>query len=163
MPAQTVIDSLEFARTGQQLGGTLPIAGLTRLADSVFDAGGEIRYELTGLRDARLRPALALVVSGVLRLRCQRCLGELDYRLEIRNVLLLGTEEEAGRLDEEGADWIEVNPQLDVAALVEDEIILSLPYSPRHEGYECRHGAPEAVEAAQSAFAKLAALKRSDR
>src|SRR5690606_26500975 len=91
MPAQTVIDSLEFARTGQQLGGTLPIAGLTRLADSVFDAGGEIRYELTGLRDARLRPALALVVSGVLRLRCQRCLGELDYRLEIRNVLLLGT------------------------------------------------------------------------
>ena len=162
MPAQTVIDSLEFARTGQALAGELPIAGLARLRESLYDPAGAIRFEVKGARDARMRPALAIDVSGVLHLQCQRCLGMLEYPLRLSNTLLLGSPEDGGRLDEEDAEWIEASDALDVAALIEDEILLGLPYSPRHEEGRCRQDAAAAAHKPEpSAFAKLAALKRN--
>ncbi len=43
MSARVVIDSVEFARAGQRLSGVAPVGELARLADSLFDAGGELR------------------------------------------------------------------------------------------------------------------------
>ena len=51
--AQTVIDSLEFARTGQTLRGSLPLLGLARLKDSLADALGTVEFEVRGGEDAR--------------------------------------------------------------------------------------------------------------
>ena len=161
MPAQTVIDSLEFARSGQRLVGELPIASLVRLTESLFDATGDVRFELSGTRDARSRPALVVEISGMLRLRCQRCLGSLDYPLRLSNTVLLGGPEEVSGLEEEDAEWVAASSELDVAMLIEDEIILSLPYSPRHEEGRCRQDAGAAAKSESSAFAKLAALKRN--
>ena len=46
--------------------------------------------------------------------------------------------------------------------LVEDEIILSLPYAPRHEEGACRHsGLAAGGNPADAVFAKLAALRRN--
>jgi uncharacterized protein len=63
--------------------------------------------------------------------------------------------------DPEGPDMIEASAALDVAALVEDEVLLSLPLAPRHpEGMcESRVGQEEGAER-PSAFAQLAALKQ---
>ena len=67
----------------------------------------------------------------------------------------------AGELDDEDIEWIEASRELDVATLVEDEILLGLPYAPRHEDGACGPlGTAVAEGAAASAFAKLAALKR---
>jgi len=159
----SVIDSLEFARTGQTLRGSLPLSGLARLQDSLHDTLGQVDFLLKGGSDARGRPTLTLDISGTLHLQCQRCLGLLDYPLRLANtVLLVGQGEvESGRLDDEEAEWIVASAELDVAGLIEDEIILSLPYSPRHEEGRCGHGAGAARdEGAASAFAKLAALKK---
>jgi uncharacterized protein len=159
MPAQTVIDSLEFAQTGQTLSGGVPIPGLARLKDSLFDEQGEVRFELKGKHDARGRPALALEVRGVLHLQCQRCLGKLEHPLFVSNTLLLAGSG-ARDFEEEEVDWIEASSELDVAALVEDEIILSLPYSPRHPDGTCRQEGEATTRSAITAFEKLAALKR---
>jgi len=163
MPAQTVIDSLEFARTGQLLGGSLPVSGLLRLKDRLFDDLGEVRFEVKGVHDARRRPVLVLEVSGVLHLQCQRCLGLLDFPLRLSSTLLLaGTTDEGSGFEEEDAEWVEASTELDVAGLIEDEIILSLPYSPRHENGVCgQSGEQNAGKAGTTTFAKLAALKRS--
>jgi len=160
MPAQTVIDSLEFARTGQFLSGSLPIPGLARLRDSLHDESGEVRFEVRGALDARSRPVLVLEIRGMLHLRCQRCLGLLEYPLWVSNTLLLAGQG-AAELEDEEAEAIEASSELDVGGLVEDEIILGLPYSPRHEEGACRQaeGAPTG-RAASAAFEKLAALKR---
>jgi uncharacterized protein len=160
MPAQTVIDSLEFARTGQTLSGGVPIPGLTRLKESLYDELGEVRFEVKGAQDARSRPVLALEIRGVLHLRCQRCLGLLEHPLRVSSTLLLAGPG-AGDFEEEEAEWIEASNELDVGALVEDEIILSLPYSPRHEEGACSQAASaQTARAAVTAFEKLAALKR---
>lgn len=162
-PAQTVIDSLEFARTEQTLRGGLPISGLARLQDSLHDALGQVDFVLRGGSDARGRPMLALDISGALHLQCQRCLGRLDYPLRLANTVLLVTrgEAESGKFDDEDIEWIAASAELDVAGLIEDEIILSLPYAPRHDEGRCGHGPGAARdEAPVSAFARLATLKK---
>lgn len=162
---QTVIDSLEFARTGQTLRGSLPLPGLTRLKKSLVDALGVIEFEVKGGHDARRRPVLMLAIHGLLHVQCQRCLGALEHPLQVLNTLLLVTagESAAGDLDEEDAEWIEASGNLDVATLVEDEILLSLPFAPRHEEGSCSHVSSEAADgAAASAFAKLAVLKQNN-
>ncbi|MGH8700078.1 MAG: YceD family protein [Burkholderiales bacterium] len=160
---QTVIDSLEFARAGQALRGSLPLAGLTRLKDCLADAHGTVEFEVKGGHDARLRPILTVAIHGMLHLQCQRCLEALDHPLQALNTFLLvvAGAAAAGELDDEDIEWIEASRELDVAALVEDEILLGLPYAPRHEEGACRpFGTVVADSAAASAFAKLAALKR---
>jgi uncharacterized protein len=158
--AQAVIDSLEFVRTGQCLTGQLAVSALRRLQDCLFDGLGEIRYEVRGGHDARRRPVLTLELSGVLHLRCQRCLGPLQYAVELSNTLLLVG---GGESDDEEMESIEANSALDVAGLVEEEILLSLPYSPRHGEGQCPSRQRAAADEKQgTAFAKLAALKRND-
>lgn len=62
----------------------------------------------------------------------QHCLGELVHLLDLQTVILL-VENELFRLDEtETVDGFLAVSDLDVLALIEDEIILSLPISPRH-------------------------------
>jgi uncharacterized protein len=162
MSAQAVIDGLEFARGGQTLRGSLAVPALSRLRESLADDAGVVEFVVTGARDARRRPVLTVEISGMLHLRCQRCLGPLEYWLRLHSTLLLASAVEVatGDLDEEDAEWIEASGALEVASLVEDEIILGLPYAPRHDEGLCRQGGHEADRAPpDAALARLAALK----
>ena len=162
--SRTVIDSLEFARAGETLRGSLPVSGLTRLADSLYDNLGLLDFMVQGGHDARHRPTVTLEVGGMLHLRCQRCLGQLDFPVKIGSTLVIAsaTEAAASGLDDEEGEWIEPSAQLDIGDLVEEEIILALPYSPLHVEDACPEGGQQAApDAGGSAFAKLAALRRN--
>lgn len=140
MSAQAVIDSLEFARAEQGLQGNLPVSGLARLQDCLYDSAGSVEFELAGGRDAEQRPILSLNIKGLLHLRCQRCLGRLDYPLQLSNTLLLvrrGENLADAVADPDAPDYIEASTELDVAGLIEDEILLCLPLAPRHAQGEC--------------------------
>src|SRR5262245_59197962 len=166
MSAQTVVDSLEFARTEQILRGSLPVVSLQRLHDDFYDTQGLVDFVVQGGQDARHRPTLTLEVSAVLHLKCQRCLGCLDHLLRLGTTLLLASTADAAAagLDKEDDEWIEPSLELDIASLVEDEIILSLPYSPRHAEGQCRLILDSLSEDEhRSAFAKLATLKRNSK
>src|SRR5262245_33883905 len=112
MSAQTVIDSLEFARTEQTLRGSLPVSGLTRLREELYDTLGLVEFVAQGGHDFRRRPTLGLEVSGVLHLKCQRCLGHLEHPLHLASTLLLAA---PGTPDQEEGEWIEASAELDVA------------------------------------------------
>jgi uncharacterized protein len=162
---RTVIDGLEFARTEQELRGQLPLAQMTRLQDGLYDAGGTVDFVLIGGCDhQKQRPILRLEIFGSLQLLCQRCLGRLDYPLQIVNSLWLLRQDEAApkEADEpEALDCLVAQAAMDVATLIEDEILLSLPQSPRHPDGACSAmggAAQSRVEA--SPFARLAALKK---
>ena len=158
-----VIDGLEFARSGQQLRGSLPMRDLKRLEDLLHDASGSLDYELKGTRDARNRPQLALKVVGRLHLQCQRCLGLLDHSVDLVNTLLVVPRDaqcDESMEDPETPDVVEDTPELAVAGLIEDEVLLSLPFAPRHPEGECasrfqQHDRGES----KSVFAELASLK----
>ena len=161
MSARAVIDSLEFARTAQHLRGTVPIVDLARLADSLFDAGGELTYELTGGHDDRQRPRVQLAVAGSINLTCQRCLGSLAYTVTVQTSLLVLTEQagdETADLDD--LDGIPAHAHTDVWSIVEDEILLAIPLSPRHAEGQRSQAVKAAANSTASPFSVLARLKQ---
>ena len=67
---------------------------------------------------------------------CQRCLGRLDWPVDqATEVLLAGDERELAALDDASeGEVILADGPLDPAELVEDELVLTLPFAPLHEG-----------------------------
>ncbi|MCL1825186.1 MAG: YceD family protein [Betaproteobacteria bacterium] len=163
--APRIIDVFRFAASSGALKGEVPVARLTRLSDRLADDEGMVCWQLSGSLDAEGKPRLDLVTDGRLVLRCQRCLGGLDWNLAIRATLLpvrVGQDLPDDELENDEVDAVEVDGdgQFDVLSLVEDEIILALPIAPRHP--DC--GMPEAAGAngcvcGQLPFAALAGLR----
>lgn len=161
MSARTVIDGLEFAHGGKELRGDVPVVALVRLADSVYDCSGELHYTLVGHIDGRQRPGLRLGVAGAISLRCQRCLGNLPYQVNVNTtLLLLGNGGGSDTAEIEDLDAVAADAEMDVWSLVEDEVLLALPIAPRHLEGDCGLGAGADRARAASPFAMLADLKQ---
>lgn len=160
-----VIDSLEFARRHGTLSGRLQLGTLPRLAEVLFDASGSLEYEVSG-EAAGGEAFLSVKLDGQLLLTCQRCLGALEFRLSVRNRMMLiepgspwPDDGQVGGLEDEACDAIEASRELDLAPLLEEEVLLALPIAPRHERCEPPVAATASKEA--SPFAQLARLKRN--
>lgn len=136
MSQRIVINSLAFAREADVLQGDLPIASLTRVLDCLTDSVGHLSYRIEGRVAPRNRSQMLLQVDGVLSLCCQRCLEGVEYPFELCSLLEIVdnegdlTQEE---LEDDSRDFLLAQEELDVAALIEDEILLALPTVPRHE------------------------------
>ncbi len=164
MSEQIVIDSLKFTRSAEVLRGKIATENLHRLRDYLFSADGVIEYELSGTVDPEGKLLLRLAISGKLYLKCQRCLGELAHDVDlVSDLLLIEDEKEFPGITEENdaVDCILAETEMDVLALLEEEIILKLPISPRHESGACSVTGNAGDEVARSVFARLAALKKS--
>ncbi len=162
MSQQIVIDSLSFAREGKSLQGELPVAGLKRLHDLLAEIAGVVAYRLSGRMSRQGKPQLLLEVVGEVPVVCQRCLGRFDYPLSIVSTLEL-IADEAGltqdELEDDTRDYLVAQKEMDVAALVEDEIILALPPAPRHD--DCALPDSSSRGTKVSPFAALAAMKKA--
>ena len=136
MPQRIVIDSLVFVREASSLQGKLLIADLTRILDKLVDSTVYISFQVMGRFSPRNRPQLLLQLHGVLSVCCQRCLEGIDYPLEVSSVLELVDDDEdltQEEIEDDSLDFLPAQEELDVVALIEDEIILDLPSAPRHE------------------------------
>lgn len=160
-----VIDSLEFAQRDGVLSGHLRLNALPRLAEVLFDTTGDLAYEVLG-ETAGERAFLVLMLAGLLRLTCQRCLGAMEFALNVRNRVMLvepgspwPDDDQVGGLVDEACDAIEALHELDLVPLMEEEILLGLPIAPRHE--HCEPPATGAASVATTPFAQLARLKRN--
>jgi len=136
MSQRIVIDSLGFAREARSLQGELPIDNLTRTLDMLAGSVGYLTYRVEGRTGGRNRPQLLLQIDGVLSVCCQRCLEGIDYPLKVRSVLeFVGDEEDLTQeeIEDDSRDFLPAQNEIDVVALIEDEVILNLPPAPRHE------------------------------
>jgi len=157
---EILIYSLEFAREGRRLAGNFPIPSLGRLTDLLADDNGSVSWVVSGECDVDHKDFLVIEVVGELRLKCQRCLGALQYRLKIRSRLQLvpqGASWPDEGLEDDRVDPIEALDKQSVLALVEDEVLLSLPVAPRHES--CVMPRYDDGSGVVSPFATLANLK----
>ena len=136
MSQRIVINSLAFARENGSLQGELPIVGLTRVLDILADSAGCLSYLLEGRVGASSRPQLLLQLDGMLSVCCQRCLEGINYPVKVRSVLEFVDDEDdltQEEVEDDSKDFLPAQSEIDVVALIEDEIILSLPSAPRHE------------------------------
>jgi len=152
------IDGLQFARSGGVRAGALAADGLSRLTESGASPRN-IEFRIEGGRDPSGFSVLRIAVTGSLTLTCQRCLGLLELSLATDTTLRLVKSQKEIELAEDEVDRVLASRSMDVAQLVEDEILLALPMVPRHE--QC--GGEASVQGkggAVSPFEALAALKR---
>lgn len=155
------IDSLDFARRGGELSGDVPVAELPRMTDLLADSEGKISYVVRGLTGKDGNPQLELILDGQCDLRCQRCLNALSYPVKLVSKLRLVTEGEVENTDieDDEVDNIPAEKHLDVLALLEEELLLSLPIAPKHGLGECQI-AVEGLSRSNNPFAVLAGLKK---
>jgi uncharacterized protein len=141
-----LIDGYAFAAARGEHHGACAVSAFGRLQDLLHSPEGELEYSVRGSADEFGRPALRVQVKGVLRLACQRCLGALAFPLGVDSTLVLARSEaeiEAQPVEPDGPDRIVGSRDMALGALLEDEILLAIPFAPRHEqcsGAEDRKG-----------------------
>ncbi len=164
MSARIVIDALDFVRNTRTHHGKIKLDGFVRLQDYLSDSQGKLEYKVSGTLDKNGKPIIQVTIKGTINLHCQRCLDGLAHVLDIQTaILLVENESELSRLDgTESVDGILAASDTDVLALIEDEIILSLPISPRHREDECSASELTSSYAIgkKHPFATLATLKK---
>lgn len=180
----TRVDLRKLARTGQAIGGKIDVSASERLADRLADkpvdvadkpvdvadediaGAGEhitLAYRITGGQDTHGWPTVTLVLEGVVPLVCQRCLQPFGYELKSEATLrLAASEAELASWDAEDVEAVLATEPVEVQELVEDELLLSLPYAPVHEPQACpvKAGAGQELPPAPSVFSELARLKK---
>ena len=167
MYARPFIDSLDFALKRREISGEMPIAELRRLQEMLESSQGVLQYTVQGGVVKQGMHFLDVSLTGLCRLRCQRCLQGLDYPVQLDSRLLLRDQADLNALDmagdnEEEFDSIVADSNLNVLELLEEELLLSLPIAPKHELGACqatdgKNSHPEE----QNPFAVLAELKRN--
>ena len=160
-----VINGREFAESGGLVEGSAALRGFARLCslETLAERSGRIRYYVEGCKDAQGRAGLQVRLSGSLRLTCQRCLEPMDFALSTD--VWLGLAETQAEIDAEpvtpdAPERLLAIQGMPVAELVEDELLLAMPYAPRHE--KCRSGAAADASQGDSPFGKLRALLARD-
>ena len=136
------LDVLSFARDGLSLQGEGAISDWLRLEEEKFGdvlQAGPVVWQLQGRSVPQSGGAdqiwLDLKASVALPMQCQRCLTPVLETIEAeRSFRFVADEATAAALDDEAEEDILVfSRDFDALALVEDELILSLPLVPLHE------------------------------
>lgn len=157
MPQAGLIDGLQFARKAEVRQGWLNLANLPRLAEMPCSTEG-LAYQVSGAVNAEGKPCLRVGISGLLQLVCQRCLGPLPHQVVVSVELVLSENLREIEEADDDVNRVLATREMDVAPLIEDEVILSLPIVPRHEN--CAWAAVAEPEVRESAFGVLANWKR---
>lgn len=160
-------DVWALAQRRSTVQGELALVDMPRLAAELVDSEGEVRYWLAGLVDERGRAAARFALEGVVRVRCDRC-GE-PVEVPIRESALFFFVADEGELaglpiDDSAEEPLLGSHRFDLTALVEDQAILALPISPRHD--RCVAPGLDQAEAEEDRqthrpFEVLAPLKKS--
>ncbi len=155
------INTLEFVQRKHFIQGELPVSDLPRLLAAVSgaSANGLVHYRLEGGAGTLGLPGIHLSLEAGLQVACQRCLRDmpLPIQLEFDYVVTKDAPEELDDMDE--VDWLEAEQSFDVAALIEDELLLAMPIAPVHD-YACGQHATESGKN-PNPFAVLKGLKTS--
>lgn len=158
-----IVDGFEFCRLGEQLSGATPVSAFQRLSAEAAEKTGEIRWSFKGGHHPKGFPQLLMTVEGEVSLVCQRCLAPYREPLASETLLVLARDEADAdeteeKLDDDSIDVIVGSTSLDLLQLVEDEVLLSLPLSPRHQS--CPGDAPKLETGKpESPFSVLKSLK----
>ena len=140
---EELLDAVRLALESAVVERRYPLAGFTRLADRLAAAAGEARVSLA-FRNAGGVPTGELRLRADVVLNCRRCLGPLRRILESSSLLAFVASEEAPVPEDH--EVIAGDPErVDLAALVEDELLLALPIFTAHRADE------ECVAAAKGA------------
>ena len=133
-----IIHNLEFAEAQQTLAGEMDALKCERLAEILMPSGNgaHISFKLTGAAKQLRNPSLHLHIEAKLPVTCQRCLDEMQVQLSLDFNYIVCDELPLETDENDDTDWLEAAPDMNVQALIEDEILLAMPIAPTH-AHDC--------------------------
>lgn len=162
------VDAWRMVTSQRIFSGTLPLASMTRLGQSLVDAEGDCSYRVEFGRDEFGVAFVQIDAEASLPLLCQRSLErfELPVQVSQRMGMIRSEEEEAGLPAEYEPVLLPEDGRLNPAELVEDELILAVPVvpvTPGTEAVDTQWSTDEEAVADErpNPFAALSALKSS--
>jgi uncharacterized protein len=159
----TTVNSMEFVRNNSFIEGILPLKWLPNLSDLVLESESSLLVSLEGFQNEE-KSLLRLVIDGTLSLQCQRCLSIIYLPIQLNSTLQLisaGEDWPEDDLINDEMDAIEASEALDIVGLIENEVLLALPFAPRHGHCELPGKSVAAEnEYGSTSFLALAALKK---
>ena len=145
------LDLWDFVKNGRELRGAFPVAlfkraiedlpaqPVVRNANSIRDDElGVIWFEIRGESRIGERASLTLQLQAKVLLECQRCLEPMTLQVSGLERFDIVTEAQLKQMDHEEIDPEEVeflvgSRQFDLIELLEDQLVLEIPYIPKHE------------------------------
>ncbi|MBK5964667.1 hypothetical protein CCR95_11390 [Thiocystis minor] len=137
------LDPWRAVKNGLSFAGEVALSQFPRLATALLgcveDRQARAVYQL---RFERGRDGRDLVVGRILaclRVPCQRCLGGVEIEVDVPlRLALIRTDQMAGELPEDLDPLLVADEQMDLMALIEDELLLAIPMFPRHGDGLCQ-------------------------
>jgi len=135
------LDIKSFATSATSLSGQSLLSNFNRLTEETQGLGaentlkwaaqGELKPDPAGQAQARLH----LQVEVSLPLTCQRCLSPVEVLVQIDQSFRFVATEAQAELEDDASpeDLLVLSPDFDLAALIEDEVLMDLPVVPRHD------------------------------
>ncbi|MBF0469752.1 MAG: DUF177 domain-containing protein [Gammaproteobacteria bacterium] len=165
LPVQ--IDPLQFGESRRQLDGTLPISAMSRLLEEMVDPDkeGKISISLQFATDSEGYHTVQGRAETAVSLQCQRCMEPVVLKLTAEILLaVVKNEHEVDQLPPHYEPLLLSEGQVQLAELIEDELLLSLPMIPRHEedclSFQLTEGPGDLATNEENPFAVLESLKR---
>jgi len=166
------LDVKAFTKAQMHLEGDTPVAKLERLAaDCSGEVTGHVAWSVQGAIDPEQRSKedawLHLEAKATVPLTCQRCLHPVQVELLIEQDFRFVADEATALAEDEESDedLLVLEDSFDLMALIEDELLMSLPLVPMHPACLSEQAPTSAEEEAILAevkpnpFAVLASLK----
>jgi DUF177 domain-containing protein len=158
------VDASRMVQARRSFQGKLPLASFRRLRESLAAVEGEANYDLDFGRDELGVAYLAVRVDAELPLTCQRTLEVYKQPVHVDQRLgLIGEESEEAALPPGYEPLLIADGGMNLADVIEDELILALPVVPLKPGAPLEwhdEGEVEVEESEPNPFSELAKLKK---
>jgi uncharacterized metal-binding protein YceD (DUF177 family) len=140
---------LQFARAGFAISGAIETSLLTRTTQDGTEAH-DVSGSVTALKSASMGAASAqrlgftVGVTARLGLTCHSCAALFELPVDSRSVIYVARDSaELASWEDEDFDSLEATEKSSALELVEDELLLAIPYVPRCLKCEAAHGGGE--------------------
>jgi uncharacterized protein len=126
------IDTFRFCKDSSQLAGVFGVAELPRLAAEVLpNTDFEVRWAATG----ESPDGMAVALQSTVQMSCQRCLNAIGESIDVEFRFKFVKDEATAQADDEASDDVDMlvhDRQFDLYALIEDEMLMALPFVSLH-------------------------------
>ena len=125
-------NAAQFARQGYSIAGPVPVPLLERSADGDLKVGELSASVRCVEKSVSARPGFMVSAVGSVGLTCQSCGAEFDLPINSQSTIYVAHDAaELASWEDEAFECIEGNEKTSALELVEDELLLAVPYIPR--------------------------------
>ncbi len=137
-PLPVYVDTRRVFVQGDAIAGSLPVAALERFAVALASSEGDVGVELNFHQDDYGQRLIQGSLLARVQVNCQRCLEAFEIELADEIQLALVSDEQAAEgLDAGLEPWVSQDQKLNLASLVEEQLILCMPIVNYHPQGNC--------------------------